>query len=196
MDGGAGLFGDGDGARFVSPERGARARLAHSTINRLGEKHRIGVNYAVRWLFHAVLLVVVLGGAAVQAAEIPQFGAGVVLGVPFGLTAKYWFNARYALQSHLGVSDGNLMLNADFLKNFNQVLPRKVPGTRLPLYAGLGLKLKTERDTFIGIRFVGGVSLFHSKKPIEFFAEVAPVLRLLPSEGGTFNGAVGVRRYF
>jgi len=142
----------------------------------------------------AGLLVAV--GASARAAEIPKFGAGVVLGVPFGVTAKYWLDPRYAVQTHLGVSDGDLNVNADFLRNFDSVLPRKVPGTRIPVYAGLGLKFKGERETFIGIRFVGGVSMFHSKKPVEFFFEVAPVLRLAPNEGGTFDGAFGIRRYF
>lgn len=145
-----------------------------------------------------ILLLAAALAAAVpaRAAEAPRLGAGVVLGVPFGVTAKYEFDTRYAAQSHLGVSEGNFTMNVDFLRNFDKVLPRKVPGTRLPLYAGLGLKFKTERETFVGIRFVGGVSMFHSKKPIEFFAEIAPVLRLAPREGGAFDGAVGVRRYF
>lgn len=142
------------------------------------------------------MLAVLLLAAAGRAAETPKLGAGVVLGVPFGATAKYWLDSRYAVQGHLGVSDGDLTADADFLKNFDDVLPRRIPGSRMPLYAGLGLKFKGERETFVGIRFVGGVSMFHSKKPIEFFAEVAPVLRLAPNEGGTFDGAVGVRRYF
>lgn len=145
---------------------------------------------------NALFAVLLAAAVPVRAAEIPKLGAGVVLGVPFGVTAKYWLDPRYAVQSHLGVSDGNLTLDADFLRNFDRVLPRKIPGSRMPLYAGLGLKFKTETDTFVGIRFVGGVSMFHSTKPIEFFAEVAPVLRLAPNEGGTFDGAVGVRRYF
>lgn len=148
---------------------------------------------AMRYLLTAVLLA---AAVSVRAEEIPKLGAGVVLGVPFGVTAKYWLDPVYAVQSHLGVSDGDFTMDADFLKNFDKVLPRKAPGYRMPLYAGLGLKIKSERETFVGIRFVGGVSMFHSRKPIEFFAEVAPVLRLAPSEGGTFDGAVGVRRYF
>ena len=107
-----------------------------------------------------------------------------------------WLDPVYAVQSHLGVSDGDFTMNADFLKNFDKILPRKLPGYRMPLYAGLGLKFKTEHDTFVGIRFVGGVSMFHSTKPIEFFMEVAPVLRVAPNEGATFDGAVGIRRYF
>ena len=143
------------------------------------------------------LSVLLLAAAAVPAAAANEkFGAGVVLGVPFGVTAKYWLDSRYAVQGHLGVSEGDFTMNADFLKNFDQVLPRKRAGTRLPLYAGLGLKFKTETRTFVGIRFVGGVSMFHSTKPLEFFAEVAPVLRLAPNEGGAFDGAVGMRRYF
>ena len=143
------------------------------------------------------LLAVLLGAAVpARAAEIPKFGAGVVLGVPFGVTAKYWLDPQYAVQSHLGVSDGDFTMNADFLKNFDKILPRKLPGYRMPVYAGLGLKFKTEHEPFVGIRFVGGVSMFHSTKPIEFFMEVAPVLRVAPNEGATFDGAVGIRRYF
>ncbi len=150
----------------------------------------------MRNILLTVLLAAAVGAVPAGAAENEKLGVGVVLGVPFGVTAKYWLDSQYAVQSHLGVSEGNLTLNADVLKNFDQILPRKRPGTRLPLYAGLGLKFKTETETFVGIRFVGGVSMFHSKKPIEFFAEVAPVLRLAPNEGGAFDGAVGVRRYF
>ena len=158
-------------------------------------RRRFGVDYVMSNLFLAVLLAV-FGAVASRAAEIPKFGAGVVLGVPFGVTAKYWLDPRYSVQSHLGVSDGNFVMDADFLKNFDKVLPRKLPGYRMPLYAGLGLKFKTETETFVGIRFVGGVSMFHSKKPLEFFAEVAPVLRIAPNIDGAFDGAVGIRRYF
>jgi hypothetical protein len=143
------------------------------------------------------LLAVLLAAVAVPASAADEkLGVGAVLGVPFGVTAKYWIDKVYAVQSHLGVSDGDFTLDADFLKNFNDALPRKRPGLRMPLYAGIGLKLKTETDTFVGVRFVGGVSLFHSTNPYEFFAEVAPVLRLAPREGGAFDGAVGFRRYF
>jgi hypothetical protein len=143
-----------------------------------------------------LLWAVLLAAVPARAAEVPKLGAGVVLGVPFGVTAKYWLDPVYAVQGHLGVSDGNLMVNADFLRNFDKVLPRRIAEARMPLYAGLGVKYKSEKRDFVGLRFVGGVSMFHSRKPIEFFAEVAPVLRLAPSEGGAFDGAVGVRRYF
>src|SRR6188508_2006281 len=110
------------------------------------------------------LLAVALAAVPARAAD-EKLGAGIVLGVPFGVTAKYWLDPKYAVQSHLGVSDGDFTMSADFLKNFDQVLPRKNPAARMPVYLGLGLKVKSERDAFFGIRFVAGVSMFHSTKP-------------------------------
>ncbi len=144
----------------------------------------------------ALALLLTTVTASAWAAGDEKLGIGIVAGVPFGLTAKYRLASPYSVQSHLGVSDGDFTMNVDFLKDFENALPRKRPGLRMPLYAGLGLKMKTETDTFVGIRFVGGVSLYDSKKPYEIFAEVAPVLRLAPNEGGAFDGAVGIRRYF
>lgn len=146
-------------------------------------------------LLAAVLVAVGLLAAPARAYEGGKLGAGVILGVPFGATAKYWLSDRHTVQSALGVSDGDLTVSADVLRNFNDLLPRKRAG-RLPVYVGLGLKYKAERKTFLGLRFVGGVSLFQTKKSLEFFAEVAPVLRLAPNEGAAFDGGVGVRRYF
>lgn len=127
--------------------------------------------------------------------EIGRLGVGVALGVPFGATAKYWFAGREALQAHLGSSDGDLTFTSDFLVHIDDWLPRKQPG-KIPLYLGVGLKYKAEREDFFGIRFVAGVALYDRTRRYEVFFEGAPVLRLAPSEGGAFDGAVGVRRYF
>ncbi|PIR15904.1 MAG: hypothetical protein COV48_11800, partial [Elusimicrobia bacterium CG11_big_fil_rev_8_21_14_0_20_64_6] len=93
----------------------------------------------MRYMILAVLTAA-FGALPSAAAEIPKLGAGIVLGVPFGVTGKYWFDSEYAVQSHMGVSDGNFTLDTDFLRNFDKVLPRKLPDYRMPLYAGLGLK--------------------------------------------------------
>lgn len=145
-----------------------------------------------------IALAVVLSAVCCLPAAASQkgkFGAGAILGVPFGATVKYWLDDKWAAQGAVGVSDGDLTTSADLLKNFDDVLPRKRAG-RLPLYAGLGLKLKSESRTFAGFRIVGGVSLFSAKEPLEIFAEIAPVIRFAPSEGAAFDGAVGARWYF
>lgn len=141
------------------------------------------------------IVVALTCASAAGAAQEGRLGAGVILGVPFGASAKYWVDERYAVQAALGVSDGNFTASSDYLLHFEDVLPKKRAG-RLPLYAGVGAKIKSEEPTFFGLRFVGGLSFFHSREPLEFFAEVAPVLRLAPSEGGAFDGGVGLRYYF
>ncbi|MDX6771040.1 MAG: hypothetical protein SF051_16030 [Elusimicrobiota bacterium] len=141
------------------------------------------------------LLLALLAAAPASALEAGSGGAGVILGVPFGVTGKYWVDDRKAVQGALGVSDGDLALSSDLLIHFEDVLPKKKVGS-LPLYAGLGIKYKAERRDFVGIRFVGGAALYDRAKRHEFFFEVAPVLRFSPSEGAAFDGAVGVRRYF
>ncbi len=143
-----------------------------------------------------LFLLLLLAAAPASALERGQFGVGPVLGVPFGATGKYWFSEREAVQSHLGVSDGDLSFATDYLLHFDEVLPRKRPDMKVPLYAGVGLKYKAERRDFFGLRFVGGAALYDKERRWELFLEVAPVVRLAPSEGAAFDGAVGLRRYF
>lgn len=142
----------------------------------------------------AVLLAALAAPAA--ALEAGRLGVGPVLGVPFGATGKYWTGEREAVQSHLGVSDGDLSFAADYLFHFHDWMPRRRADAELPLYLGAGVKYKAERRTFFGLRFVGGAALYDRTRRFEVFLEVAPVVRLAPSEGAAFDGAVGVRRYF
>lgn len=143
-----------------------------------------------------LLLVLLLAAAPASALEKGKFGVGPMLGVPFGATGKYWLNEREAAQTHLGVSDGDLVWAADYLLHFDDVVPRKRADMKLPLYAGVGVKYKAEREDFFGLRFVGGAALYDKTRQWELFLEVAPVVRLAPSEGAAFDGGVGLRRYF
>lgn len=142
-----------------------------------------------------LLVGLILLAAPASATEKGKFGAGLVLGVPFGATAKYWLDDKKAFQGTLGSSDGDLTMTGDLIHHFDEWLPRKKEG-KLPLYAGLGVKYKAEARDFVGIRFVGGFALYSKDRRTELFFEGAPVLRLSPSEGGSFDGAAGIRRYF
>ncbi len=142
-----------------------------------------------------LLLGLALLAAPASATEKGKFGAGLILGVPFGGTGKYWLDDMKAFQGALGASDGDLTMTGDLLWHFDEWLPRKKEG-KLPLYAGLGVKYKAEARDFVGIRFVGGLALYSKDHRTELFFEGAPVLRLSPSEGAAFDGAAGIRRYF
>lgn len=142
-----------------------------------------------------LVLLVPRARAGEAATREHPFGAGVILGVPFGASAKYWLDDRYAGQAAFGWSEGDVVASADALLHFDNVLPKARAG-RLPLYAGVGLKVKSETRTFFGFRFVGGISFFTANHPLELFAEVAPVLRVAPNAGGTVDGGAGLRYYF
>lgn len=142
-----------------------------------------------------LLLLLVLLAAPASALEAGKLGAGVLLGVPFGATGKYWLDDKKALQGALGVSDGDLTLTSDLLLHFDDVLPRKKVGN-MPVYGGLGIKYKAETRDFVGIRFVAGVAVYSKDLRNEVFFEGAPVLRISPNEGAAFDGAVGLRHYF
>jgi hypothetical protein len=147
----------------------------------------------MRLLLLAAVLLAALPAAALEPGRL---GVGPVLGVPFGVTGKYWTGDREAVQPHLGVSDGDLSFSSDYLLHFFDWMPRKRADAELPLYAGVGIKYKAEQDSFFGLRFVGGAALYDKSRRFEFFLEIAPVVRLAPSEGAAFDGAVGLRRYF
>jgi hypothetical protein len=122
-------------------------------------------------------------------------GAGVILGVPFGVTGKYWFDGHRAVQSAVGAFDGDFTWTADFLYHLDDVLPKGRDG-RLPIYGGAGLRLREDNRRFFGFRFILGISFFASRHPLEIFAEAGPVLRVAPTTRGTADGAAGVRYYF
>lgn len=146
-----------------------------------------------------LLGVLILAAAAARASEAgtreKPLGAGVVLGVPFGVTGKYWLDANRAVQSAVGAFDGDFTWTADFLYHLDDVLPKGRDG-RLPIYGGAGLRLREASSRFFGFRFMLGISFFAARHPLEIFAEAGPVLRVAPTARGTADGAAGVRYYF
>jgi len=139
---------------------------------------------------------VLLRGAPAQAQEKPgQLGLGFIAGTPLGASAKYMLSRDFAADFALGAEGGDFDMHSDLLVHLRDLLPQPQKG-KLPFYLGLGFKIRTESDTFFGLRFVGGASYLVQDQPIEFFAEIAPVLRLAPSPDGDIDGGVGVRYYF
>jgi hypothetical protein len=127
-------------------------------------------------------------------------GYGIMLGNPSGLSAKFWFSNQIAIDGALGVDRGELDAHVTFLYHDHSLLQQwNIPeptNTDMSLYVGAGPRfLFADNDEF-GIRFPVGVTFFPRSTPWEFFAELAPVLRLTPDTG--FNGdfGIGARYYF
>jgi hypothetical protein len=148
------------------------------------------------WVCVAVLCWAVLAPALCRAQEEPsQLGVGAYIGTPFGFSAKYLIDKRFAADLAFGVQGGDFDIHADMLVHFRE-LPKQPPKGKFAPYVGLGFKIKDESEALFGMRFVGGTSYLIQGTPLEAFAEIAPVLRFAPSLGSNLDGGVGLRYYF
>ncbi|MGC3959719.1 MAG: hypothetical protein QM813_17865 [Verrucomicrobiota bacterium] len=128
-----------------------------------------------------------------------RFGIGVMFGEPTGLSMKYFATDKIAVDGGIGWAfhhETDLHLHSDVLWHEFDLIP--VPKGKLPLYFGVGLRLKIEdhRDDRFGIRLPIGVSYLFEGLPLDVFAEIAPVLDVAPETEGSFTGGVGVRWWF
>ncbi|HVR35757.1 MAG TPA: hypothetical protein VMS21_07895 [Methylomirabilota bacterium] len=127
------------------------------------------------------------------------FGAGLMVGDPFGVSLKYWLNETWAIDGGLGYSwrgrDG-FHIHSDVLYHFFDLID--IDKGRLPLYFGVGARVHFERhsDDHVGIRGPVGVAYLFEDKPVDVFLEVAPVLDFTPDTKFRFTAAAGARYWF
>ncbi|MFA6003230.1 MAG: hypothetical protein WC881_04105 [Elusimicrobiota bacterium] len=130
-----------------------------------------------------------------QTSDPGALGIGFMAGSPIGFSAKYNLNAKTSIDIGLGAEDSDLHFHSDLLLNLPEVLPQPRKG-KLPLYLGLGFKVQDSARTVFGFRFVGGIAYHMAQQPLEFFAEIAPIMETSPDMGSDVEGGVGVRYYF
>lgn len=127
-------------------------------------------------------------------------GLGVMAGDPNGLSAKYWTGERTAFDaaaawSYWGYGGAALHLHGDFLLHQFEWL--KVPSGELPVYIGVGARLKLVPDHLrLGVRVPFGAEYIFAEIPVGLFLEVAPGIDVIPETKFFSNGAVGARWYF
>jgi hypothetical protein len=138
----------------------------------------------------------VLWLAAPARAQRRGFGLGVILGEPTGLSLKSWTGRTTAIDAAVAWSFGredSLHLHLDYLIH-DFTLLRTNKG-RLPVYYGIGGRIKLEDRTRIGIRFPVGVSYIF-EAPLDLFVELGPILDLAPRTEFTLSASIGLRYYF
>jgi hypothetical protein len=137
-----------------------------------------------------------------------NFGFGIVLGEPTGLTAKYYTNSREALVFALGASYfGGPRIGVDYVWHFDAF-----NSDVTKLYAGPGLALgfgenrgfwykkddkfvRSSTDLGLGVRGVFGVNFIPRRTPLEFFLELGVLIGLAPDFGSGVDAAIGMRFY-
>lgn len=156
------------------------------------------------WTKCSVWLVLLFGMAGASVAASPQpgtagdFGVGVIVGAPTGLSAKYWLTRTRAMDMalawDLSGDDDRLEVHADHLWHLD--LNVSAMQGRLPLYLGVGGRLLTGHDAQVGVRVPFGMAYLFPRAPIELFAEIVPLFDFTPDSDSSVNGGAGVRFYF
>lgn len=134
--------------------------------------------------------------SSVNYAQQEGFGIGIILGEPTGLSAKKFVSSSTAFDAAAAWSfrhEAALHLHADYL--FHNYSLIAVEQGRLPLYYGIGGRIKLADDPLVGVRIPVGLSYEFADAPVDIFLELVPLLDLVPETDFDFNGAIGVRFY-
>lgn len=154
-----------------------------------------------------VLGAVLMSAAGVQAEE--GIGIGVILGEPTGISVKKWIGKDRAIDAAAAWSfseNDSFQIHADYLIHNFGLLQTGNIGGRLPVYFGVGARIKlqnndnghgrNDHDALVGVRVPFGISYLFAKVPVDLFAEIVPVLDIVPDTDFDINGAIGARFYF
>ncbi len=143
-----------------------------------------------------ILTFLTLSGTA-PAYEKNDFGLGIILGSPTGLSAKLWLGKSSAFDAAAAWSfsrDGRFQIHGDYLwHNFKLI---KVEEGSLPLYYGLGFRVNFGDETEAGFRFPIGLEYLFPRAPFDIFIEVVPILRVIEKTDFEIDGAIGARFFF
>ena len=145
------------------------------------------------------LLAVTVASQSILVAQTSSgdLGLGIIVGEPTGISGKLYLGGNSAMDFGAAWSFGNnssLHLHADYLIHRFDLID--VDRGRLPLYYGIGGRLRMANDAQVGIRIPIGLSYYFENDPLEIFFEIVPVLDLAPSTGFSGNGGFGIRYYF
>lgn len=141
-----------------------------------------------------------------------DFGFGIMLGEPTGLTGKFWTNNENAFAISLGSSYfGGLRITGDYLWHLN-VFNSSI----IKLYTGPGVALgfgdgndwiyekdkgndkffyRDDDDFGLAARGVFGLNIIPRRTPLEIFVEVGVLVGLMPNFGTAGEAAIGIRFY-
>lgn len=130
-----------------------------------------------------------------------NFGLGIIVGEPTGISAKTWLNDHNAVDGAVAWSvneNARFQVHADYLYHRNYLFATEDLTGRIPFYFGIGgrMRMAERGDDRLGVRFPLGITTLLRQAPIEFFLEVVPVMDLAPDTDFDINGAIGARWWF
>jgi hypothetical protein len=143
-----------------------------------------------------VLILFILFFCCAASAKEKDFGLGVIVGEPTGLSFKIWMTKTAAIDAAAAWSfvDGTFHFHADYLLHSFGLF--KVERGELLLYYGLGGRISTESKLRVGVRVPVGLSYSIENSPLEVFFEIGPILDLAPATEFRLTGGLGIRYFF
>jgi hypothetical protein len=140
--------------------------------------------------------------------QAKDFGLGVILGSPTGISSSYSLGNGNAIDAALSWDTGGndkLYIHSTYLTDFGQGIT--IDRVTLDTYWGLGARLKTKEEngktsddddieTKIGARASIGAKYFFQNVSIETFIEGSSVFNFIPKTGFDLGVALGGRYYF
>ena len=148
---------------------------------------------------------------AAGAQQGGNFGLGLVIGDPTGLSGKAFVSETNAIDFAVGfgfIDGGHLHVHADYLWHFDI---KRWSSAQLDLHLGVGPKLGIglgddgppgrpgrRRDDWIGIgaRAPFGLTMRFLEAPFDIFVEIAAGLWIVTDPGFDLDAAIGGRYWF
>lgn len=166
------------------------------------------------WLGLLLILSIITAGHKASAAG-RNFGAGLVIGEPTGLTGKVFLNSEEAIDFGMAFAFSDYALfYGDYLFHFpdgfghaEQFIAQLTP------YVGIGAmvlffnsnyygpdkkysRVANSTSAGFGVRIPLGIEWKPAKPPLGVFVELVPGIGLVPGTFGFIGGGIGVRYYF
>lgn len=132
--------------------------------------------------------------AQVGPGDDENFGIGVMIGEPTGISVKSWNNARSAFDIGAAWSlteTESLHMHADLL-----IHSWFADTENLAFYYGFGGRVIFTDPAHAGVRVPIGLNFVFPEVSFDIFVEAAPILDFTPDTELAGNGAVGIRYYF
>lgn len=135
--------------------------------------------------------------ALADGPEDKNFGLGIYLGEPTGVTGKFYFAEKMSFQGIASWSfyDEAFTLIGDVLFDIHDLSDNN--DYKLPIYVGVGGKFAArDNNSGFGIHAPIGIAWQSMKAPIEIAFEIAPGLDLAPDTDFDIHGGIAFRFYF
>lgn len=145
---------------------------------------------------YGILCCLIIGSLHGDAqAQRRQFGLGVVLGSPTGITFKQWMSRENAWSGGVAWSlraNEHLHLHAAY--NWHDF--DLIDEPRTAFYYGVGGRLVLSDNSRLGVRVPFGITHLFRRDPFDIFFELAPIFDLIPETRFDLEGGIGARYYF